>query len=793
MTRKKSIPPQLDRFFIISAVIVAITVLFVVRLADLQLVHGAAYRQETISRISTNGTIHAARGNIYDRNGVPIAGSRMGFCVDYVDVKMPNEQKNAMLLELWKLFDKNGQTIRTHLAEIVDWKHRLLLSKDDGIRKALLDVILLQEKDRTSLVTGDQILNYMRDRTFEIGVDKDVETGIIRHTEAYSDEEVWYLMQLRYEILKNQPKLNNPILLADDVGELVMSEIEDRSPLFRGVTTYVKPYREYYNPETVSHLLGYVGMATDKEVRNLNGVLAEKADSLESGSLARIWPKIGSDGTELPLTKAQKEQNKKTDAAVKTYGDENPGALYTNRDMIGKSGIELGGEFLLRGVDGKTTKEVDRDGRTTEVSLDRKAQPGADVYLSVDLAMQKAAVESLQRNIERIRLMGGRKNFGDANAGAVVALDVHSGEVLAMASWPDYNPDIFLKGDDKAITDLLAAAGQRTWNRATQGAYPPGSTYKPLISVAALETGTIASNTRIQANYTDAWLNAKLETETKTHLTNLEGNQGYINLERAVATSSNMFFYKIGVMTGIDNIASFARMFGFGRKTGIEIDESTGSLASREYKKQYYNEDWYPLNTAMASIGQLYNAFTPLQLANYVAVLANGGRMYTPHLIRMAMSETGSMTKSPDIEGVALEVAPENLAAVRKGMVAVANATDGTAVNVFRDFPFQVAGKTGTSETGNEKRGESSHGLFVCYAPAEDPQIAVAVVIEHGVWGAYTAPVARDVLMSYFRLNEGGYGDTAGEDAPGGSAASGSTGNAAVPERKIVGSAEVIW
>ncbi len=790
MSRKKMIPPQLDRFFILAAIVVAITVLFIARLADLQLVHGAGYRQETISRISTSGTIHAARGNIYDRNGVPIAGSRMGFCVEYVDVKMPNADKNAMLLHLWELFGKNNQTIKTHLADIFDWKHRLLLSKDEDVRKALLDVILLKETDREVLVTGDQILNYMRDRTFEIGVTKDAK-GKTTRTDTYTDDEIWTLLQLRYEILKNQPSLTNPMLLADDVGELVMSEIEDRSPEFRGVTTYVKPYREYYDPQTVSHLLGYVGMATDMEVRNLNGAIVEKADGREAGALAHIWPKTGSDGSELPLTKAQREQNKQTDLEVTQFGEENPGALYTNRDMIGKSGIELGAETLLRGIDGKTTKEVDRDGRTTEVSLDRKAQPGADVYLSIDLAMQKASLDSLKRNIDRIRLMGGKKNFGDADAGAVVAVDVHTGEVLAMASWPDYNPDIFLKGDDEGIKELLAASGQRTWNRATQGAYPPGSTYKPLISVAALETKTIAPDTRILANYQDAWLNKKLETEGKTNLTNLEGNQGYINLERAVATSSNMFFYKVGVMTGIDNIASFARMFGFGKRTGIEIDESTGSLASREYKKTYYNEDWYPLNTAMASIGQLYNAFTPLQLADYVATLANGGTVYTPHLVRMAMSETGSMLKSPDVTGNALDVKAENLAAVRKGMVAVANATDGTAVNVFRDFPFQVAGKTGTSETGNEKRGESSHGLFVCYAPAEDPQIAVAVVIEHGVWGAYTAPVARDVLMSYFRMSESGFTGGGTSVKPGGK--TDSTPGGTVPDRTVVGQPEIIW
>jgi penicillin-binding protein 2 len=758
-TRGKKTLPQWERYLLLAIGIIVMSMVFIARLAELQLVHGAQYREETVSRISTTGTIHAARGNIYDRNGVPIAGSRMGFCVSYVDVKMPNGEKNAMLLALWQLLDRYGLAPETQLDRYVDWDHRLLMVRDDEAREALIKMILVSEEDRDNLLTGDQILNYMRDKTFEIGVAPDPETGGVTRLDTYTDEEIRILLRLRFEILRNQPGLNNPMVLAEDVSKELMSEIEDRSDLFRGVSTYVKPYRVYYNARTASHILGYVGMATDREVRNFNGAIVERALGLEAGTLASHWPAVSADGTEVPLTRAQKEQNKQMDAQIADYGRLHPGALYTNRDIIGKSGIELGAETLLRGINGQTTREVDRDGRPTEISLDRSAQPGADIYLSIDLSLQQTALDSLQRNIERIRTMGGRKNFGDADAGAVVALDVRSGEVLAMASWPDYDPNVFLEGSDGDIAAMLSDPGQGTWNRAAQGAYPPGSTYKPLVAAAALESGIVTPDTRILANYTDSWLNDRLETEAGTHLTNLEGNQGNISLERALSTSSNMYFYKVGVMTGIDAIARFARLFGFGRKTGIEIDESTGSLASREYKRMYYNEDWYPLNTAMASIGQLYNAFTPLQLSNYVATIANGGTRHTPHLVRMALSETGEVLVGPSAPGEVLDVSADNLAAIRRGMVAVANATDGTAVNVFRDFPFEVAGKTGTSETGNEKLGESSHGLFVCYAPADDPEVAVAVVVEHGVWGAYTAPIARDVLMAYFQLDETGAGD----------------------------------
>lgn len=751
--KRKTLPPQLDRYVILAVLVIIITGVFIARLIELQIVQGERFREETITRITTTGTIHASRGNIYDRNGVPIAGNRMGFAVDYVDVRMPNAEKNEMLLELYDLLERHGVELQFQLDRIVDWERQLVMLQDEGAREAFIQAILVAPEDRGNLITSDQIINYMRDVLFEIGVQDDSGSSQLKSDTEYTEAEIRTLLRMRYEILRNEPRLNNPMLLASDVGELAMSEIEERSDEFPGVSTHVRPYRVYYDAQVVSHLLGYVGMATDREVRNLNSALVENFLGMDEGDLAYYWPKTNEQGALLPLTRGERESNSRTDEIIAQFGRENPGLLYTNRDVIGKSGIEIGAEELLRGIDGQTTKEVDRTGRITEVTLDRPAQPGADVYLTIDLALQKTAVESLQRNITRIRGLGGRENFGDASAGAVVVLDVRTGEVLALVSWPDFDPNDFIEGDNETIAALLSDPGRRTWNRATQGAYPPASTYKSLVAVAALETETITPETRILSNRTDTWLNNRLETDARTHLTNLQGNQGAIELTEALSTSSNMYFFKIGVMTGIDQIAHFARMFGFGRKTGIEIDESTGSLASREFKRQFRNEAWFPLNTAMAAIGQLYNAFTPLQLANYAAIIANGGTRYTPHLVRMAVSDLGAVVREPKEEGEQLDVSAENLAAVREGMVAVANAVDGTAVRIFRDFPFVVAGKTGTAETGREEE-ESSHGLFVGYAPADDPQIAIAVVIEHGVWGSFVAPVARDVFMSWFRLGE---------------------------------------
>jgi len=674
----------LDRYIILAIFILIASIAIVYNLAKIQIVHGQKYKEESIYRLSAKGNIYPKRGNIYDRNGIPIAGNRMGYCVQYVDIKMPNSEKNKMLLELIRILEKDNKTIKSRLDNYIGI-NPVQFKVDDT--ESFIKSIVTSKDDAKNIIIAEQAFRYMREKTFEIDP-------------SYSDEEAFKIMRLRYEILLSQPQINNPMILAEDVSVEVMSQLEERSGEFRGVTTFVKPYREYYEAAAyVPHILGYVGSITAEELRQFNEELENQEGSVE----------------------------------------------YTPHDIVGKMGIERAAESLLRGIRGQIFREVDENGKTTSYFVEREAKPGNDVYLTIDLELQKVAVKSLKENIERIRKTPDKKNFGDANAGAVVVMDVNTGEVLAMASYPDFDPRVFLENDAAAINALWNDPNSPILNRATSGRYAPGSTYKPLVAVAALESGVITPETLIYCPYR--------EEIGGMMFTNLEGNQKYINLERALATSSNMFFYKVGVQTGIDNIVKWAKIFGFGRETGIEIGEQIGSLASKEYKKLNFGEDWYPANTAMASIGQLYNAFTPIQIANYISTIANGGKKFTPHLIKMAVDGNGKIVKEYSGEYEEVPVSKKTLQAVHKGMIAVANAQDGTAVNAFKDFPFKVAAKTGTSETGYEATS-SSNGLFVCYAPYDDPQIAIAVVVEHGVWGSWTAPIARDIMMEYFRLNE---------------------------------------
>lgn len=666
------------RYIIYLIIIIICGVIFLRHLVNLQIVNGEEYLDTSIKRIATNGVIYANRGNIYDRNGIPIAGNRMGYCIEYVDTEMANDEKNEMIYKFVKLLEKNGDTYKSTLRSIFnidDYTFRVN-------REGLIKQIKLNDEDENYLMEADprEVFKYMREKTFGI-------------SPKYTDEEAFHIMEIRYEMLIKPATIQNPLLIADDVSIETVSYLEERNSEFPGFSTFTKPFREYYDASVVAHVLGYMG---------------------NIGSYYEEWSK------------------------------EYPELVYTANDIVGVSGIELALEQDLRGINGKTRKEVDTEGRLASYEVEVAPKPGKDIYLTIDLNLQKTALESLERNIEIIRNKEHPDNYHDANAGAVVAMDVKTGEILAMVSYPTFDPSVFLEGDYEQISYLLNNPDNITLNRACNGAYAPGSTYKPLVAIAALESGVIQPETKI-------YCPAKKEIGGLIW-TNPEGNQKNINLEKALATSSNMFFFQVGFETGIDNIVKWAKNFGFGSKTGIEIAEDIGSLASREYKLKYLGEGWVPADTCNASIGQLYNAFTPVQLVDYAASIANGGKLYTPHLVKKKVDSDGNVYET-GIKYRDTGVKASTIKAVQKGMVAVANSQDGTAVSIFKDFPFEVAGKTGTAETAL-KGTHSSNALFVCYAPANDPEIAVAVVVEKGVRGAFTAPIARDVLMAYFNLKD---------------------------------------
>jgi penicillin-binding protein 2 len=238
------------------------------------------------------------------------------------------------------------------------------------------------------------------------------------------------------------------------------------------------------------------------------------------------------------------------------------------------------------------------------------------------------------------------------------------------------------------------------------------------------------------------------------------GAHGSLKLKRALETSCNIYFHELGCMIGIDNLEKWAKYFGLGEYTGIDIPgEYKGVRAGQESKTRIYNDIWRPADTAQTAIGQFNNAFTPVQMVRYIGALANGGKLYRPHVIKSIVKYDGSIVNETIPEYNVIPVSEYNMQAVREGMISVVHSEEGTASSVFGDFPMEVAGKTGTAETGQEV-DESSNALFACYAPADAPEIAIVVVIEKGVWGSYTAPVAKAIIEEYFLLKNSNGSDS---------------------------------
>jgi len=679
-----------DRYVVLGMFFVLFGVIILLQLINLQIIHGQEYDEASQRKVLKERRIVAQRGNILDTYGVPIAVNRQGFIVQVVKTGIKNDEFNEMVLRLVEILEKNGDTYYKKLSKYLTFNPITFNGKSmDEIEKWQEEVLGVKQGE--IMRSPEEVFAYLRDKKFKI--DK-----------KYTDEEAYKIMTLRYEILINEWYFNtgNSITIAKDVSQKTVAEVEEKHHLLPGVSIDIQPMRKYIDGELVAHVLGYVGAINSKQLESLK--------------------------------------------------DEG----YTANDVIGQTGIELAAEKYLRGKDGQKRIEVDINGRLTEELNSIPAIPGNDVILTLDMNLQKVAMESLERNIKRIREMGGKNNFGDAFAGAAVAMDVNSGEILAMVSYPTYDPSIFLASPDnkeaqKAIAQLFADETAPSFNRAIQGAYAPGSTFKPLTAIAALEEGVVTPETKIadpgKVNI-GGWEFVCLEYRQGL------GAHGMLNLVDALKTSCNIYFHQVGYRTTIDKIDKWAKLFGLGELTGIDIDgEYKGIRANKETKKKLRNDDWRPADTAQTAIGQFDNAFTPIQLVNYISTIANGGKKYKPHLIKKVVSYDGTVVKETEIEYERVPVKKETLDAVKKGMVAVTNATDGTASEVFKDFPFEVAGKTGTAETGYES-SRSSNALFVCYAPADDPKIAVAVVVERGVWGAYTAPIARDILEAYFGLNE---------------------------------------
>ncbi len=400
--------------------------------------------------------------------------------------------------------------------------------------------------------------------------------------------------------------------------------------------------------------------------------------------------------------------------------------------IIGKTGIESAYEDYLRGVGGKRMIQMSPEGETMDVCEKEPSTAGNTVFLTISSKLQEVANKSLEENVLRAKHSGA----GDCVSGAVVALNVNDFSVLAAATYPGYDLTKFME-DKSYYAELYKDKTLPLLNRAFSGAYAPGSIYKPLVACAALQEGKLTAQETI-------FCGGSFNYYTGYRLRCM-GHHGAAKLVNALAKSCNVYFAELGRRLGAETLADWARKFGIGVKTGIEIGESQGILAGPQHCEAV-GAKWYPSGSSQAAIGQSDNMFTPVQLATYAATIANGGNRYKTHLVSKIMDYNRSKTIKefgPELVE-ATGVSPENLENVKKGMREVV--LSGTARD-FSGYPIPIAAKTGTAQNSG-----SDHTTFICFAPYEKPEIAIAVVVAHGKLGAVSKNVARDIMDVYFNL-----------------------------------------
>ena len=522
--------------------------------------------------------------------------------------------------------------------------------------------------------------------------------------------EIRKIIAIRYAISIEGYSSTKSLTIAKDIPREAIAEFSENSENYPGINISVQPVRLYKEGTLASHILGYAAKISDDEYKNLKGD-------------------------------------------------------YDQNDLIGKTGIESLFEKYLKGKKG--TKQIDMavDGTTTAEVVEDEAIAGSNVILTIDSNLQKIAEEALKDNIEKIK-NGGFGKVYDAKGGSCVVMNVKTGEVLAMASYPDYNPQSFANGiSSEEWKSYNENTSYPLLNKCIQSAYEPGSIFKMVTAIAGLESGNISLTERIN----DTGVYKKYGTDWKCwYYTDYHTGHGYLNVIGAIQKSCNFFFYETADRMGIDTLDKYAKYFGLGTKTGIELPgEVSGNLASKEYVKSI-NESWNPGDTINAAIGQGYNKFTPLQMAKYISMVANGGNKVDVSIVKSIQNADGTEVSKDEINKFVsekLEISKDNeseditlnseyVNAVKEGMRSVTSGEAGTAYARFKNFNISVGGKTGSAEAGKDAKGKDIvNAWFAAFAPYEDPEIAVVVMVENGGHGNYTAEAVRNVMAEYFGMN----------------------------------------
>ena len=643
--------------FIAMAVIFG---LFSVRLFQVQILDGEKYANMAAEGTKTTISIAASRGEILDRNQIPLVSNRTSYAIVLDYNYFPHtsvKEQNDCLLALVNLLKSHKEAWNDTLPIGTSAPYTFLEERESGVAR------LKSYLRMASYATADNCMQQMVE-LYELS--------------AYSREEQRYLAGIRYNMTVAGFGQSTPYTFAGEISEATMYTILENNDRFPGVDVITVPVREYVSGETACHIIGSVGPIYAEEYEEL----AKKG--------------------------------------------------YSYNDVVGKSGIEAAAEEYLRGKDGKRTLVKTSTGTVTSEEETVAPIPGQTVILSIDSKLQQAAQDALDKKINELRTTAKEGKGKDVKSGSVVVLDVTNGGVMVCASWPSYDLSTYSTN----YTQLVNDADKPLFNRALYGSFACGSVFKPGVALAAITEGKVAGSTTINCTRTYMYY-------APSYTPNCMGLHNHINVVGALEKSCNYYFYDVGRMMGSD-LFSYLSLYGFGQRTGVEIGESIGVQQTPESLKAV-GGTWVPGDYLQLAIGQR-GAYTPIQLAAYTMMIANNGVRYKTHFIHALRSYDGSQDTiiQPEI-AARVEWSDDAMKSVKRGMIAAGKS--GTASAYFAATPYTVACKTGTAQTGIAN--SSDHGTFIAYAPADNPEVAIAVVMERGTSSSATA-VAREVLDAYF-------------------------------------------
>ena len=671
------------RMMLLIAAAAVIIGLYGFRLIFLQLVNGDSFTAQATNTTDYKFTVTAARGDIVDSKGERIASSTTGYNVVLNKLLMGDEDLDTMLQKIVGLLGKNGES----------WNDSLLIGQPDAAGHYEFTAASDNATEQKALAAMKDNLGLQQYATADDVMEKLVEDYDLADFSLYWQR---VLSGIHYEMQLQAFSNVNNFVMAENVSEATVATIKENSLSLPGVEIVETSTRSYEQGTVLPHVLGRVGKIT-----------AEK------------WKVTDENGQ---VTYPLKEKG------------------YNMNDIIGISGLESAYEDELRGKDGVETITRNSDGVIVNTALTTVPEPGHTVQLTIDSEFQKAVDQALAKNVEWIK-----NTYADskqANAGAVVVIDVKTGGVLAASNYPSFDQNLYAA----QYNEYSADENMPLFNRALQGLYTPGSTYKPSVAVAGLDTGLLNRNstvncTRIYTYYKDY----RPRCAQHGH-----GN-GPIDVINAIKWSCNIFFYDVGRRLTSDVYDAYAYKLGLGQRTGVEVSEALGHLTTKNDSNYTESLD------IQAAIGQGNTAVTPIQLATYAATLANRGTRYRTHFVKAILdSNTGKTLQEtqPEVMDV-VEDKGETFDLVREGMKGVAQ-----TIPALAGYPYTIACKTGSPQRSEGYYVGSTYkhytnAAMIAYGPAEDPEIAIGVVVEYGGAGTRTGQLVADIFNAYYAMKDG--------------------------------------